>query len=354
VNNEFAGEAPVDMFESIGAVDLEFIVIGAQKAGTTTLWQLLRDHPQLWLPETKEAPFFSHTEVYERGWQDYLSRLHAPAGSGLLCGTVTPHYMHGWHDADTRTVAARIARRLPDVRLIALLRDPVERARSQHAMATARGREQREVDRAMSELLRPDALREARARPDDANSYVVQGEYGRVLEEYLSYFPRPALHVEYSDSLAHEPVETIGRILCFLGVSSEYEPTAPFRRSFAGGREERVGDEDVTGLLRGIDAASPNTRAAVAEAWMAHHDLDPPGREELLRLLGRYLHASPERQARERAGLEFALKKTWNVRPSPPMPISEEVRRALQLHFAADAARLYAATGLSAPWLGRA
>jgi hypothetical protein len=340
----------VNRSESIGAVDLEFIVIGAQKAGTTTLWQLLRDHPQLWLAETKEAPFFSHTEVYERGWQGYLSRLHAPADDGLLRGTVTPHYMHGWHDADTRTVAERIARRLPDVRLIALLRDPVERARSQYAMATARGREQREVDRALSELLHPAALRTARARPDDTNSYVVQGEYGRILEDYLSCFPRTALHIEYSASLAHEPVETVRRMLRFLGVSTDYLPAAPFQRAFAGGREQRVGDEALTKLLRGIDVASSSVRVAVAEEWMAKRKLDNVGREELLRLVRRYLHAPPERQARERVGLEFTLRKTWNVTPSPPAPISAEVRKALQLHFATDAGRLHAATGSSAPW----
>ena len=329
---------------------LEFIVIGAQKAGTTTLWQLLRDHPQLWLAETKEAPFFSHAAVYERGWQDYLSRLQVPADGGLLRGTVTPHYMHGWHDADTRTVAARIARRLPDVRLIALLRDPVERARSQHTMAIARGREQRDVDRTLSELLQPAALRAARARPEDTNSYVVQGEYGRIIEEYLSCFPRAALHIEYSASLAREPVETVRRTLRFLGVSADDRPAAPFQRAFAGGREQRVGEEALTKLLRGIDVAAPSARAAAAEQWVAKRKLDAAGREELLRLVGRYLHAPSGRRARERAGLEFTLRKTWNVIPAPPAPISAEVRQALQLHFAADAARLHAVSGCSAPW----
>ena len=160
---------------------IEFLVIGAQKAGTTTLWNLLRDHPQLWFPDAKEAPFFSHTEVFERGWPSYLERFGVPAGDGVLRGTITPHYMQGRHDASTRTVAERIFGVLPEVRLIALLRDPVERARSQHAMATARGLERRGVDRAMSESLRAQALREGRLAPEDTNTYLVQGEYGRIL-----------------------------------------------------------------------------------------------------------------------------------------------------------------------------
>src|SRR5271157_2660056 len=116
---------------------MEFLVIGAQKAGTTTLWNLLRDHPQLWLPDAKEVPFFSHTEVYEAGWESYLERLRVPAGDGALRGTITPHYMPGWHDASTRVVAERIAGLLPEVRIVALLRDPVDRGRARAASGRA-------------------------------------------------------------------------------------------------------------------------------------------------------------------------------------------------------------------------
>jgi hypothetical protein len=212
---------------------MEFLVIGAQKAGTTTLWNLLRDHPQLWFPDAKEAPFFSHTEVYERGWASYLARLRVPAGEGVLRGTITPHYMQGRGDAGTRLVAERISRLLPEVRIVALLRDPVERARSQHAMAIARGLEQRDAERALSESLRAHALRQGRLAPGDTNTYVAQGEYGRILGEYLSFFPREALHIELSDSLSSDPQGVVRRVLRFLGARDGYRPDAPDRRSFA-------------------------------------------------------------------------------------------------------------------------
>ena len=388
---------------------LEFLVIGAQKAGTTTLWNLLRDHPQLWLPDAKEAPFFSHTEVYERGWESYLQRLGVPidedlrrgppdvrrgtgtpdlrggtgtpdlrGGTGtpdlrrgtgtpdlrggtrtpdLLRGTITPHYMHGWHDASTRRVAERIARRLPEVRLIALLRDPVSRARSQHAMAIARGRERRDVDRAMRELLRPEALREGRLAPNDTNSYIAQGEYGRILGEYLSFFPRAALHVELSDSLSRDPRGVVRRVLRFLGARDDYEPAVPFQRSFVGGRKPRVRDEELVGLLRAIDATrreggegERGGESGAVRAWVAERTLDPGGLEEFERIMRRYLDAPPARWYRERVGLEFTLRKIWNVMPSPPEPISAELRAALYAHFAEDAPALAAATGLTVPW----
>src|SRR5208283_1723664 len=112
--------------------------------------------------DAKEVPFFSHTEVYEAGWESYLERLRVPAGDGVLRGTITPHYMPGWHDASTRVVAERIAGLLPEVRIVALLRDPVERGRSQHAMTIARGLERRAAEQALRESLDAQALRQAR------------------------------------------------------------------------------------------------------------------------------------------------------------------------------------------------
>jgi hypothetical protein len=330
---------------------MEFLVIGTQKAGTTTLWNLLRDHPQIWLPDAKEAPFFSHTEVYERGWANYLQRLGVPAGEGVLRGTVTPHYMQGWHDASTRTVVERIARMLPEVRLIVLLRDPVERARSQHAMSVARGRERRDVDRALSESLCTDKLHEGRVAPDDTNTYVVQGEYGRILGEYLGAFARSALHIELSDSLSRDPRGVIQRVLRFLGARDDYEPATPLQRSFVGGHEPRVSEADLTGLLQALDAARREDRQpAAARAWLAARSLDAKGLEEFEQIMRRYLAAPSDRWYRERVSLEFVLRKTWNVVPSAPAPISGEVRAALRAHFLEDASALLAATGLTAPW----
>jgi hypothetical protein len=218
-------------------------------------------------------------------------------------------------------------------------------------MATARGCEPRGVDLAMSTLLRPDSLRRGRLHPDATNSYVVQGEYGRILGEYLNWFSRSRLHVELSESLAREPVEVVGRVLGFLGVRDDYEPADPFQRTLVGGREPRASAEDLTRLLRAIDSARPSGgELLVARTWMTERSLDARGSEEFEQIVQRYLRAPPERWYGERAGLEFTLRKIWNVIPSPPDPISDDVRAALQAHFTEDAPALVAATGLTAPW----
>jgi hypothetical protein len=258
--------------------------------------------------------------------------------------------MHGWCDADTRTVARRIAAELPHVRLVALLREPVARARSQHAMARARGRERRGAEEALREQLGADALRSARRAPADCNSYVVQGEYGRVLGDYLDHLPRTALHVELSDSLAREPVAVVHRILRFLGVADEYAPPQPARRSFAGGGAARASDAALVALLGEIDAAPVEAHAGIARRWLARNGIDAAGWEELQDAIRRYGESSPAARGWERGGLEFALRKIWNVVPAPPEPISGALQEALVAHYAEDARALQAAIATPLPW----
>jgi hypothetical protein len=259
--------------------------------------------------------------------------------------------MQGWRDASTAIVAARIARLLPKVRLVALLREPVARARSQHAMALARGQEQRPADRALLQSLALPALREGRLAPGDTNTYVAGGEYGRILGEYVGLFGAAAVHLELSDSLAEDPLGVVGRVLRFLGVDDSYQPADPFQRAFVGGRRARSSEEDLTRLLRALDAARPRSSArAAARAWLAERSLDAAGLREFEEIIGRYLDAPRERSYSERVGLEFTLRKIWNVVPSAPEPISEDVHAALAAHYAQDARLLAAATGLTAPW----
>lgn len=191
---------------------LDFIVIGAQKAGTTSLFEYLRRHPQISMPADKEAPYFSHDHAFERGWDAYMAKI-ALIDPERRWGTVTPHYMIGGvykrakasADAagryDERTVPLRIRERLPDVRLVAILRDPVARARSHHQMMVMNGSEQRSFDEAIAEHLRPDALERARRRPLADTGYVAWGEYRRILGGYFTVFPREQILVAFTDEL---------------------------------------------------------------------------------------------------------------------------------------------------------
>ena len=69
---------------------LDFLVIGAQKAGTTTLWHLLRQHPELELPAAKEAPFFADDRLYALGMAQYEADFFSSRRRGALRGSVSP------------------------------------------------------------------------------------------------------------------------------------------------------------------------------------------------------------------------------------------------------------------------
>ena len=112
---------------------LDFLIIGAQKSGTTSLFKYLNQHPDIAMPADKEAPYFTNDELYSAGWQHYLGNYFTGYDQELLWGTASPQYM-----SDLRA-AERITRDLPNTRLIAILRNPIERAYSHYLMQKRRG-----------------------------------------------------------------------------------------------------------------------------------------------------------------------------------------------------------------------
>jgi hypothetical protein len=292
---------------------LDFIVIGAQKAGTTALWRYLEDNDGLRMPPDKEASFFSEPG-YPADLRSYMRALFRDAPRGRKLGTVTPVYMHGTPAAPVPLIAERIGATFPEARLVALLRDPVERARSAHRMMERRGREQRPFAEAVEQLLAPEALDRARREPDETSTYVVAGEYGRLLGAYLEHFPREQLHVELSADLSHSPGDVVARVCEFLGVRP-HTPRHLGERFFQGG-PPRVSSEAERDLKEYLER----------NAW------------------SRMRHSA---QQRERFQQWFEL---WNVVPEPPAePVDERTASRLREHYEADERVLEEATGVRVP-----
>ncbi len=174
------------MTAHVGAT-LDFLVIGAQRSGTTSLWRHLASHPEIYVPPSKEAPFFSHAEPFARGLDWYLGEFFGEAQPEQQRGTVSPHYMMGSPGIDIHEVARRIHSLLPRVKLIAVLRDPIERAQSHHRMVLHRGRETRAFEVAARELLAREMLR-ARAPRTAARAALFRA--GRV-RPHPRRLPRP-------------------------------------------------------------------------------------------------------------------------------------------------------------------
>lgn len=298
---------------------LDFIVIGTQKGGTTSLWQYLRSHPGLVLPAYKEMPIFAAPGDPAEMLARLIDDLRRDAPPGALFGKACPLYMRGSDEVGVERIVERIARLLPDVRLIALLRDPIERAISHYRMSVRRGWESRELDAAVEELLEPGRLARSRAEPSEVNSYLTQGEYGRILAIYRGSFPPEQVRVEASAELSRDPGAVVDRVLDFLGLPPGHRPGDLGTRYFPGGARPR------------LDSAAEGELFAFLEknVWPKL----AAGEEDRVRLVFNFFY------------------QTWNVVPDDEGPsLSASNRERLEQHYAADAERL-GALGIGAPWL---
>jgi Sulfotransferase domain len=210
-----------------------FLVIGAQKAGTTALHGYLRQHPAVFCPEWKELHYFSLK--YPLGERWYLS--HFPLATTSLpqrlrnsghvaVGEATPAYLF-----DPRS-PARVHAFDPGMKLVVALRDPVERAYSHYWMEV----ETRDETRSFEDAL---AWEEAEVWPElerwsadpayvsplplFGRSYVARGFYADNLERWLALFPRDQLLALTSDELLADPASALTAVERFLGVP-EWQP----------------------------------------------------------------------------------------------------------------------------------
>jgi sulfotransferase family protein len=200
-----------------------FLVIGAQRAGTSSFyWNLVR-HPALLPAWTKEIHFFDVDDNYRRGPSWYWAQFPMTLGGGdlldgveVMTGEATPAYLY--HPR----VPRRVAELLPDVKLIVLLRDPVARAYSNYQMSVRHGREsstfaqaiRRELAHLGGRAITRTSLEDCAAIP-----YLQRGVYVEQLKNWLAYFDREQLQVLDSRQFHAHPLATLSTTATeFLGL----------------------------------------------------------------------------------------------------------------------------------------
>lgn len=197
----------------------DFVIIGAQKCGTTFLYDLLMQHPRVEPAERKEVHFFDLH--YGKGVDWYRSRF-PPREQGTLTGEATPYYLFHPH------AARRMAKVVPGVRLITLLRNPIDRAYSHYHMELGRGREtlktfEEAVD-AEEGRLRGERTRmledEHYASFDYQHfSYLSRGIYVDQLMEWSRFFGGEQMLVSRSEDFFEGNVDALEPVLEFLGLA---------------------------------------------------------------------------------------------------------------------------------------
>ena len=174
-----------------------FLIIGAEKAGTTWLYEKLRRHPEVYMPRVKELWFFSR-DGSEGKTQEWYEK-HFEAAPAV--GEATPAYMYD------QQVPRRIADAIPDVKLIACLRHPTDRTYSHYWMNRGLG----EVDCTFEEVVR-----------EKREPYIGNGRYGEQLDRYLSYFDRDQLLILISEEVFSDQSASLNHICSFLGVDDAF------------------------------------------------------------------------------------------------------------------------------------
>jgi hypothetical protein len=212
----------------------DFFVVGHQKSGTTAIYEMLRLHPEVFLPTTKEPQFFS-TDLHARPrpgsppptgsprtLEAYLA-LFAPAGEGQRIGDASPQYLR------SQAAAANIAELRPDARIIAILREPADFVRSFHHQLVHANQETEPDLRAAVAL--EASRREGRNVPRRAYQpkallYSEHVRYVEQLKRFHEAFPAEQVMVLIYDDFRQDNLAVLRRILEFLAVDPSLPLTA--------------------------------------------------------------------------------------------------------------------------------
>jgi hypothetical protein len=189
---------------------LDFIVVGAQKSGTTALHYFLKKHPQIALPERQELHFFDD-EVFSRP-ADYelLHRHFRPIGRSTISGEVTPSYLY-WKPA-----MERIRNYNPQIKLVILLRNPIDRAFAHWNMQRFKNREPLDFLDALKE--EPRRIAQPLTIESRRFAYVDRGFYSGQLDRVFTFFPREQVKIVKFEDFRDRKKETLDEVFEFLGV----------------------------------------------------------------------------------------------------------------------------------------
>ena len=205
----------------------DFIIVGAQKAGTTSLFRYLTSHPQIKVPfKTKEIHFFDggleSEDNYKKGLKWYKSHFALKSKmNNKLTYEASPLYL--FHPCAPK----RIKKDIPDVKIIILLRNPVERTISHYFHELRKGREQLAPDDAFrkEEDRLKGVFENKRYKSKEFLNYTYKSrsKYEEQIRRYLEIFPDQNILILKSELLFNRPKITLKKICNFLNIETTYQ-----------------------------------------------------------------------------------------------------------------------------------
>ena len=200
---------------------LDFVIVGAQKSGTTALAEFLSQHPDIAMSDPKEVHLFDAHDFVDTSMEQIDIKyqpafLHAKPSQ--IRGEATPVYLF------FPEIAGQLGRYNPALRLIVLLRNPVDRAYSHYLMEFERGNETKAFLRALmleKKRLQQDPDPRAENSEFRQHSYRSRGLYSRQLAGLYQEFPGSQVLVIHADDLLRKHEEIIKRVFAFLQVRDD-------------------------------------------------------------------------------------------------------------------------------------
>lgn len=189
-----------------------FIIIGAQRCGTASLYEYLVAHPNVERHKYDKREIHFFDRQYDKGFGWYRQQFPRTRDTGCITGEATPSYIfaHG--------VATRVRKHKPHVRLLVMLRNPARRAYSQYHHNKKEARQTEPLS--FRKALEAEAGRVHYAKPDEwlEWSYLARGRYAEQLERWFKLFPREQFHIVKSEDLFVDTGATMQGVFEFLGL----------------------------------------------------------------------------------------------------------------------------------------
>lgn len=189
---------------------VNLLIIGAQKAGTTSLYHYLKQHPEIYFSEVKEVTYFVNDELFEKG-DDYYHSFFPKYNEEKIKASAYVHML------PSEKAPQRVFDYNPNMKFIVMLRDPLERAYSAYNYALKNGWEDKNVNFEQALELEPERIKN---EAFDL-TYFYNGLYNKHLKCWQQYFPQENFLLIWDTDLRSEPKEVLGKICEFLNIGNK-------------------------------------------------------------------------------------------------------------------------------------
>jgi hypothetical protein len=270
---------------------LDFLIIGTQKAGTTSLYEYITQHPQLYLPKVKEIQYFVDERFYNKG-ESYLNSFTQDRKNETIGGMAYVHML------PSKEAPLRVKAYNPDMKMLVMLRDPVKRAYSAYNFALKNGWENKGVSFIKSLELEPQRLAGNYTEQYEL-AYFFNGLYHQHLLNWLDHFPKQQILVMSDTDLRNHSEVTLAKVFDFLGVDNQQIETN-IEHNKAGGvkiprlqralmNKESKWKQRAGGLLpQKAKVAIRSTLMKPIKTWNMMEEASRPITKEELALVGPY------------------------------------------------------------------